>query len=298
MFHFIMRHREKKAMPMAANYEITSHCNLKCQHCYLSNSCLLLKELDEQEWEKAFLRHKENGVNGAHLTGGEPFLRPEIVRLAHNIFNNLSIVTNGTIAIPDDIQRRIFVSIDGPEEIHDQIRGANVYAKIMQHIYNDKRVILTPTLSTLNYTCIDDLIEITKESKVEGITFSTYASHCAVDDPLILKEEHLDFIVAKLLEVWKKNKDIVFLTPCIIKLFKTKKHIDNCYFRGKAFISFDAGLHIKQPCVMGEKIDCSTCGCIVPMVSYALRHGDIRSWFLFDRLFPERYSSPHQKGAT
>jgi MoaA/NifB/PqqE/SkfB family radical SAM enzyme len=165
-----------------------------------------------------------------------------------------------------------------------------LYAGIMKNIANDKRVILTPTLSTTNYRYIDDFVEIAKECGVEGITFSTYISHSGTGDPLILQKEHIDFIVARLYEAWKNNKQLVFLTPFVIKLFKTKKHIEHCYFRGKSFASFDASLHTKHPCVLGEGINCSTCGCIVPMVAYALRHGDVRSWFLFDRLFPERYS--------
>ncbi|OGF67440.1 MAG: hypothetical protein A2Y62_18255 [Candidatus Fischerbacteria bacterium RBG_13_37_8] len=81
----------------------------------------------------------------------------------------------------------MIVSIDAPENIHDMIRGGHVFSKIMKNINNDKRVILTPTLSTTNYTIIEDLVEITKESGVEGITFSTYVSHNIVDDPLVLK---------------------------------------------------------------------------------------------------------------
>lgn len=277
-------------MPMAANYEITPYCNLNCIHCYRNKDSNSYTELDLQEWEKTFILHKKNGVNGAYLTGGEPLLRPDIIYIANRIFGNLSIVTNGTIKVPEEIQRRIFVSIDGPAKIHNLIRKANIFSKAIQNIKGDKRVILTPTLSTINFEAIDELVQITRECNIEGITFSAYTSHHNnSDDPLLLTQKHLDFVVSKLLDVWKKNKDIVFLTPYVINLFKTKQHIKNCYFRGKSFISFNSELRVKKPCVMGPNVDCSTCGCIVPMIAYSLRQGDIRSWLIFDRLFPERY---------
>lgn len=283
---------KKKDCPGILNLDITSRCNLNCEHCYWKKTGNLKKEISLKELEKIFNEFHEKGVDAIFLTGGEPLLRIDVIRMANKIFNSVSLVSNGTIKVPEDIQRRIFVSIDGPRDIHNKIRGADVFDKIMKNIKNDKRVILTPTLSKTNYKYIDDLISIARESNVEGITFSLYTSHKAdKTDPLLLDNEDIDWIIKKLREKLKENKDIVFLTPYIINLFKTKKYSDNCYLANtKSVLSFDSNMNQKKPCVMGDEVDCKTCGCIIPAVSYALGKFDIKAWLLFDRLYPERYS--------
>lgn len=285
---FVKGAKEQKNFPRAVNYDITSRCNLKCEHCYWRKNPQK-KELSDKDWERVFKEHVKKGATTAYLTGGEPTLRLNVVKLANKIFKGICIVSNGVIKIPEDIQCRIFISIDGPKEIHNKIRGAKVFGKVMKNIKNDKRVVLTPTLSTTNCKYIDDLVNIARTANVEGITFSTYTSHQKSGDPLLLEGDKLEWVFNKLMEVWKKNKDIVLLTPKIINLFKTKEHYKKCYFRGKNFISFDSSLNIKKPCVIGKGVNCKTCGCIVPIMSYALVKANIRAWFLFDRILPERY---------
>ena len=279
----------KKNFPNTVNYEITAKCNLKCEHCYRNKSWDVENELSDKEWIKLFKDHKKRGAEAAYLTGGEPTLRMNVVHAAEKIFPYMGLVTNGTIKVPENIQRRIFVSIDGPRNVHDKIRHAKIFDKIMKNIHGDKRVILTPCLSMTNYRYIDELIQITRGSGVEGITFSLYTASYG-NDPLLLKGKELNWTINKLREVWKNNRDIVFLTPYIINLFKTKKFYKSCYFmKEKYFMSFWPNGDLKQPCVMGPGISCATCGCIVPVMSYALEHFDIRAWFLFDKFFPERY---------
>lgn len=286
---FIKRIREKKDFPHIVNYDITSQCNLNCEHCYWRKTQNSKEELSDEEWENIFLRHKERGATAVYLTGGEPALRPNVIIIANRIFNEIGIISNGTIKIPKYIPRRIFISIDGPKEIHNKIRRAEVFDKILDNIQDDKRVILTPTLSTTNYKYIDELIDITRKSNVEGITFSTYTSHRETADPLLLEGDKLAWTVNKLKKVWKKNREIVLLTPRIMNLFETKEHYKKCFFRENNFLSFDAKMNIKKPCTLGQGVNCKTCGCIVPIISYAVGRVDIRAWFLLERFFPEKY---------
>jgi MoaA/NifB/PqqE/SkfB family radical SAM enzyme len=286
---FLKGIKEKKDFPRVVNYDVTSQCNLNCEHCYWRKTRNSGEEVSDEQWEKLFQAHKERGVTAAYLTGGEPALRMNVIVIANRIFDEIGIISNGTIKIPENMQRRIFISIDGPKEIHNRIRRADVFDKVLDNIKNDKRVILTPTLSTTNYKYIDQLIDIAKISNVEGITFSTYTSHRETGDPLLLEGEKLDWTVNKLMEVWNKNREIVLLTPRVINLFKTKEHYKRCFFRGNNFISFDANMNIKKPCTLGRGVNCKTCGCIVPIISYAAERIDIRAWFLLDRFFPEKY---------
>ena len=288
-FKFLRDYRKETELPRVASYEITSNCNLQCAHCYWWKGSNLKKELSSEEWTKVFLDHKSKGVSMAFLTGGEPTLRPDVIDSADRIFTAMAIASNGVEKIASRIERRIFISIDGPREVHNRIRGADIFDKVLKNIRNDKRVIIGSTLSMLNYKYIDELLQIARDSNVEGITFALYTSHSDKNDPLLLTGSELEQTIAGLHKAWKKNRDIMFMTPYIIELFREKEHRHDCFFRGKNFISFDAVMDEKKPCVLGAGVVCRTCGCNVPMISYALKKADFRSWFMLNRMFPQKY---------
>ena len=108
-------------------------------------------------------------------------------------------------------------------------------------------------------------------------------------DPLLLEGEKLDWTINKLKEVRKKDKKLVFLSPYMIELFYSKEHYKDCFFRGRHFISFDANMNIKKPCTLGKGVNCKTCGCIVPIMSQALKKVDLRAFVILDKVFPARY---------
>ncbi len=287
---FIKNSTMKTEFPGIVNFDITSRCNLNCEHCYWRKTYDPDKEYSDAEWIRIFTEFRQKGVRSAFLTGGEPSLRLDVIRAAYDIFDSITIVSNGIIPIPADIKTRIFVSIDGPREIHNRIRGGNVFDKIMDNIRGDKRVVLTPTLTSTNFIYIEELVQITRDAQVEGITFSTYASHEAENDPLLLHGETLNMAAEKLKNVWKNNKDIVLLSPKIINQFLTKDFHKKCYLRDrKKIVSYDAQLRQKEPCVLGAGVNCATCGCIVPIMAYTMSRADARSWLIFDRLYSEAY---------
>ena len=288
-FKFLRDYKKETVLPRVANYEITSKCNLKCAHCYWWKADNSKKELTSEEWTEVFLDHKSKGVSMAFLTGGEPTLRPDVIDSADSIFTAMSIASNGVKKINSRINRRIFISIDGPRDVHNRIRGADIFDKVIENIRNDKRVLVSPTLSMLNYKYVDELVQIARDSNVEGITFAFYTSHTDKNDPLLLKGDELENTIALLHEAWRKNRDIVFMTPYIIELIRKKEHQHDCFFKNKNFISFNAAMEVKKPCVLGAGVNCGTCGCNVPMISYAMKKADFRSWFMLNRMFPQKY---------
>jgi len=288
-FMFLRDYKKITELPRVANYEITFNCNLKCAHCYWWKSDNSKRELTSEEWTEVFLDHKSKGVSMAFITGGEPALRPDVLDSADSIFTGMAIASNGINKINSRINRRIFISIDGPRDVHNRIRGADIFDKVIENIRNDERVIIAPTLSRLNYKYIDELMQIARDSNVEGITFALYTSHSDINDPLLLSGDELEQVIASLHKAWKKNRDIMFMTPYIIELFREKEHRHDCFFKGTNFISFNAAMDVKNPCVMGTGVVCRTCGCNVPMISYALKKADFRSWFMLNRMFPQKY---------
>ncbi|MFX0211760.1 MAG: radical SAM/SPASM domain-containing protein [Candidatus Hodarchaeota archaeon] len=84
--------------PLYAMINVTGVCNLKCKYCYYQP-----RAFDIMEW-KSFQRVIDelylNKIFMLIMSGGEPFTHPKIcgfLRLAHMKFDNVIILSNGTI---------------------------------------------------------------------------------------------------------------------------------------------------------------------------------------------------------
>ena len=84
------------------------------------------------DWKRLTDELATHTISSVILRGGEPFLFPEIIKLLEYIDSKgifISIDTNGTLLkkYAADLVRigniHITISIDGPEEIHDKVRG-------------------------------------------------------------------------------------------------------------------------------------------------------------------------------
>lgn len=126
------------------SWEATRRCNLNCKHCGSPQEEVYAKrELNTNETinffeqiAKDFDLSKFRHIN---ITGGEPFIRKDLVYILKNIsqnshYQNIDIQTNGIILgqnpeLIDEIKNYgvtgIGVSIDGFKEFHDNFRGKN-----------------------------------------------------------------------------------------------------------------------------------------------------------------------------
>jgi len=130
---------KRRMLPVYVILYVTSRCNLKCGHCFFHSSLNKAEEISLQEIEK--ISKSTPGLLNLALTGGEPFLRSDIDKIAGLFAKNckagiISIPTNGML--PEKIALKasqmlqqnpatifnISVSIDGKEETHNRIRGS------------------------------------------------------------------------------------------------------------------------------------------------------------------------------
>lgn len=124
--------------PTVLTFFITSRCNNRCSHCFYwqeLNSSPDELTLDEIATVAASLRHPVH----LSLTGGEPFLRPDVVDICRIFYerNNcrqIGLATNGylterIVEACGEILKlpltnlSVQVSLDGLEETHNRIRG-------------------------------------------------------------------------------------------------------------------------------------------------------------------------------
>ncbi len=118
-------------------------CNLSCSHCLVSSS-----PKGERGPDMAFVlgivdQAAELGAKRFYVTGGEPFVRPDLFELIEEVVDRrkaeLIVMTNGTLIDAERLKRldrferarlKFQVSIDGATAaVNDAIRGAGVFDK-------------------------------------------------------------------------------------------------------------------------------------------------------------------------
>jgi len=118
--------------PCEVALEITDKCNLNCKYCF-SNKCN--QDMHLSDVKKILDQIDDMNIFEVCISGGEPFLHPDILEIFDYCFNkkfNISIVSNGTLfdkkLIKEIYERNLMevmqISVDSHlESIHDSVRG-------------------------------------------------------------------------------------------------------------------------------------------------------------------------------
>lgn len=89
-----------------AYLHLTQKCNLKCKYCYNASNLGKTEDMSTQEWKNIILKLKKEGFDYIVFTGGEFFLRKDLIELTDYVKQldmTLHILTNGTFQIPEYI---------------------------------------------------------------------------------------------------------------------------------------------------------------------------------------------------
>ncbi len=194
----------KSKYPVQLIQYVTARCNLRCDHCFYKNT---LDAKDPGEIDVDTLISKTENLAPFlwySITGGEVFIRKDFEKLVLDIQNKLrpkffSFPTNGwytkktfegVLHVLQRLKRGnliLFFSIDGPEEMHDKIRGPNSYKKlketieylkILQPVYPRLHVNIVITVQYQNYKLFPHLIqEIQNEFDPTAISINLLRYH-------------------------------------------------------------------------------------------------------------------------
>ncbi len=92
----------KAKVPVSGGFELTPRCNLSCKMCYIhqnGNACAA-QELSAAQWLDMGRQAADSGALFMLLTGGEPFLRPDMKEIYLGLTKmglSISINSNGTL---------------------------------------------------------------------------------------------------------------------------------------------------------------------------------------------------------
>ena len=176
-------------------WHLTEKCNLKCAHCYqtgehreeLSPSEVnqAIQEISDtlDSWHDSYDVAFSPSIN---VTGGEPLLRSDIFEILerfHTIGFDTYLLTNGILVDDKRAEKLrsigvtgVQVSIEGPEMIHDSIRGKNSFQRSLRgvkHLLNaGLEVTLNVTVSSINAAYLFDTVDIASRLGVNRLGFS------------------------------------------------------------------------------------------------------------------------------
>ena len=280
--------------PLYGSADIINVCNLHCDHCYWWLNRKENEELTVKQWKKIIdEKFKKQHVFIVTLVGGEPMMRPEVVELFVKEFpKRACVVTNGTYPIPNlkDIYF-YWISIDGTEKIHNNIRGDGTWAKTRKNIidYVEKNgekawkdIWITMTINSRNYMTVKQVIEEWYDySNKIGFQFHTpfmkgdplwlpfgEKRSKVVDDIITMQENgYKDYIInpKSQLEIMKKSWGGKGTTPIDCPTW--------------AILSVDHMGREKSPCCIGSaennsmKPRCEECGlgCYSVLIGYGMK---------------------------
>jgi Fe-coproporphyrin III synthase len=130
--------------PLVNTMIINFNCNLKCKHCSISGNAEKLPSPSQIGWDDALREMREFYEKGARVLffeGGEPTLWKsgdkdlgDLIRAGRDVgYFVIGYTTNGTQQFFEESDV-ISVSLDGPKEVHDLIRGQGVFDKLMANL--------------------------------------------------------------------------------------------------------------------------------------------------------------------
>ncbi|MFQ6086638.1 MAG: radical SAM protein [Candidatus Bathyarchaeia archaeon] len=177
---FGVRHPYVPGAPFQVVWNITRACNLKCVHCYENAGLPGQDELTTEEALKGIDVLADAGVLILAFSGGEPTIRPDILRLIRRSTDRGMFTAVATNAIVFASRRKVKefkkaglqfaqISLDGLNpETHDKFRGVpGAFEKTVQGIKNcvaeDLFVEIAATATRFNYKEIPAMIEFAEK---------------------------------------------------------------------------------------------------------------------------------------
>jgi radical SAM protein with 4Fe4S-binding SPASM domain len=225
--------------PSYVTIAATERCNLKCRQCDVWNICdshgkefttAEFKELIDhlRDWLGAFL---------LSITGGEPFLRSDMIELIHYATKrdvNVHVNSNGTLIkqklayeLITSGLNNLSISLDGVNsETHDYIRGVNnAYDKVVSaiDILNELKhkmsshmsISISTIIMGYNIKEMVDIVYFVEDNNLNMISFQPLMSTLGSTD---LNDKSF----YKHSELWNTNRELI--APTIDKLISLKKN--------------------------------------------------------------------------
>lgn len=167
-------------------WNCTRSCNLACRHCYSDSTAHRYDELSTGEAMDFLDDIAAFGSPALLLSGGEPFMRPDLLEVLGEARGRglpVTISSNGTMVTPARARavaaagvRYVGISIDGNEAEHDDFRGRRgAYRRSLAGIAALKeegvRVGVRVTLTATSIAVLPDIFAMVERERIDRACF-------------------------------------------------------------------------------------------------------------------------------
>ena len=230
---------------LSAFIGLTDRCNLNCKHCYSikqqNNS--QKNEISAVEIKEIAKSLKKLGTFSVQLSGGEPFLRKDMLKIC-KLFNkegiSLFINTNGVLLNKKLLMGLKKMSLDSlqisldsiDKENFEMMRGkTGIYQKVKDNVmlsreFLGNKLCIGCVITSYNF---DEIEKVAKFAKSNGIRIALI--------PLLTTgkaNKSMDLTIEKKLKLINKLKDysnLTFVVPAVFnKMFNLKNPYHYCSF--------------------------------------------------------------------
>ncbi len=133
-------------VPIHITVEVSSRCNLACSYCYNDFEDSRQPDMSVEELSRILDEWADLGLGSVEVSGGEPFLHPqigEILDYCFSKFRSVALLTNGTLIdrhAADELAQwtdrlLVGISLDGPDaQTHDSVSAPGAFVKASRAI--------------------------------------------------------------------------------------------------------------------------------------------------------------------
>lgn len=242
-------------------WELTNTCNYACDYCiFASNGRENPHELSLEKIKSTLKELKEQGFDYIKFTGGEPFLRLDILdifktckelRINYDVSTNASLLSDALLQELVKLQHLSFlhISLDGFDKAsHEAVRGAKTWERTLKGLnlasmYPLKKRVGC-VLHTENYLCIPDIVNFLISKNIDVVAFSLMqpAGRMALNDKRLLTSSQVAAAVDAIEKEKTKNPKIQIVSNLLSQEYKT-----NQCLAGESFLFIDS-IGTVSPC--------------------------------------------------
>lgn len=234
-------------------WHLTERCNLRCKHCYQHDTQTVeisradasgivdIASTTIREWSDAYQIDFSPSFN---VSGGEPFLLPHlehILRALRDKGFDIFLLTNGTLVNSDSARmlaevpvQGVQVSIEGPETVHDRIRGRGSFSKAMKGVNAllaaGITVTMNITLSEINRSYVSALAALAESVGAERLGFSRLVP-CGRGEDLfesVIPKEQLREVYREILSLRSDKVSVATGDPLVSQMTTESDGRDDC----------------------------------------------------------------------
>jgi len=274
----------------AAMVNITNRCTLRCKHCFVYRNGNPNDQKDEMDTpmmlEKLAKLQKRHGIQAMLWMGGEPLLRPDVLKDGVKFFAQNTVTTNGTLAPIELPDSTYVISVDGPPDFNDTIRGKGTFRKVMETLSRipekfASTIMCQCVVTKQNEDSLEELVKVLRPTRAEGMTFSFYVPSKMDTSGLTWGSlERRDKAVHMVMELKKRYPDFIWNKKRSLELMlseNAKSVTDNCPSKKLVLPLYLEGDEFVMPyCCYGNDVDCELCGAwVVFYLAAKLEEGGI-----------------------